>query len=188
MVLRNPVEAAYSMFVMMRRDRREPYGSFIKAFEASEERIALGWADGWNLKRYNYAVQVRRFLDAFDRSQLFIHRYEELRDAPARFFDDLREFLGLEVAFDYADLRANAAPTRFRHMRSNPVTGKILKIPSLRRAVPAPVKNLLRGWLQAPAFKMRPNEYNHALAFYAEEIRDLGDLLDWDVSPWLKRR
>ncbi len=36
-VLRNPVEAAYSMYMMKRRSGREPLNDFSAAFEASEE-------------------------------------------------------------------------------------------------------------------------------------------------------
>jgi hypothetical protein len=127
-------------------------------------------------------------MDAFDRSQLFIRRYEDLRDTPAQFFSSLGEFLGLRTPFDYAGVRANVAPDRLRELRSNPVAGRILKIPRLRRTIPAPVKNALRDWLKAPAYSIRPDEYNHALAHYGEDIRNLGDLLNWDVSSWLERR
>jgi Sulfotransferase family len=188
MVLRNPVEAAYSMFVMMRRDRREPYRSFAKAFDASERRIAQGWADGWNLKRYNYGAQVRRYTDAFDPSQLFIRRYEDLRDAPDAFFEDLKGFLGIETPFDTAcGIRANAAPTRLGQLQKSAAVRGVLRT-GVGKVIPAPLKDTLRKRLTVPAYAMRSSEYNQALAHYRQDIVALGNLLGWDVGPWLEPR
>ncbi len=119
---------------------------------------------------------------------MYIRRYEDLRDTPARFFEELREFLGIDTPFDYADVRANTAPSKLRELRPIPMAKRVMRMPALRRPIPAPLRNALRDWLNGPAHTMRPREYNLALSHYTEQIRDLGDLLDWDVSSWLEHR
>ena len=56
------------------------------------------------------------------------------------------------------------------------------------KVIPAPLKDMLRKRLTVPAYAMRPKEYNQALAHYRQDIVALGNLLDWDVGPWLEPR
>ncbi len=98
MVLRNPVEAAFSMYAMMRRDVREPCRSFWRAFEQSSQRMAAGWEWAWDYQGcFRYAKQVARYQERFPNAQLFIRRYEDLKNNPAAFYSDLAEFLGIDV-------------------------------------------------------------------------------------------
>ncbi|MEX2114401.1 MAG: sulfotransferase [Pirellulales bacterium] len=113
-VLRNPAEAAFSMYAMMRRDRRERCGQFWRAFEQSSLRIAAGWEWAWDYQGcFRYAPQVARYLDRFPASQLFIRRYEELRDTPEQFYGALAQFLEISpIDLRQANRPWNVAPPR----------------------------------------------------------------------------
>ena len=59
MVLRNPIEATFSMFSMMHRDRRENCDSFAEAFHRTHERLAAGWEWAWDYQGcFFYSDQV----------------------------------------------------------------------------------------------------------------------------------
>ena len=113
-VLRNPVECAFSMYCMMRRDRREPCHSFRRSFHLSAWRLNAGWQWFWDLQSgWRYSAQIRRYLDLFSARQLFIRRYEVMQNQPEEFYRDLVTFLGIDpIDTSQANRRVNAAPRR----------------------------------------------------------------------------
>jgi len=65
-VLRNPIDRAYSAFNHLRRDRREPHEDFERALAEEEARAERGWGPlrmQESVRRY--AEQVRRYLERF---------------------------------------------------------------------------------------------------------------------------
>ncbi len=71
-VLRNPIDRAYSNYLHHVRDGRE-YMSFEAALEAETERIASNWAWGWGYVDVGlYAEQVKAYLDNFERVLLLL--------------------------------------------------------------------------------------------------------------------
>lgn len=109
-MLRNPVDRAYSHYSHMRRVGREPL-SFENAFASEPERLA-GEADRIvsdpnystfthvhysYLARGCYAEQLPRWLDRFPREQMLILPSEDLTTAPAQVFQKSLDFLGIEV-------------------------------------------------------------------------------------------
>ena len=71
-VLRNPIDRAYSNYLHHVRDRRE-HLSFEDALEAEAERRAANWAWGWGYVDVGlYAEQVKAYTDNFERVLLLI--------------------------------------------------------------------------------------------------------------------
>ena len=96
MVLRNPVECAFSMYSMLRRDRREPCRSFSDAFRFTDKRLTDGWQWFWDYPGgWKYSDQVETYLNLFPGPQLFIRRYEQLKHRPESFYGELTQFLGI---------------------------------------------------------------------------------------------
>ncbi len=108
-LLRNPVDRAYSQFQFSRREGLEELESFEEAVAREEERlrpeIARLSADPrynsrlfgrWSyLARSRYAEQVERWLELFPRGQFLFLKAEDLFDQPERTLDVAYEFLGL---------------------------------------------------------------------------------------------
>jgi len=123
-MLRNPVERAYSQFQMSRRENEEPLESFAQAAAAEEDRLAgerercladpryNSWAIGcWSyLMRSRYAEQLERWFELFNREQFHVVTLEDIAEDPQRVLDGVHEFLGLP-AHRYTDLpHLHAAP------------------------------------------------------------------------------
>ena len=65
-VLRDPVERAYSSFLHLKRNGREPLDDFVEALEAEERRIRDNWEWIWHYKNMGfYHEQLRRYHEAF---------------------------------------------------------------------------------------------------------------------------
>ena len=71
-ILRNPIDRAYSNYLMKVRERREQL-SFEDALNAEAERLAAHWAWGWGYVDVGlYAEQVKAYVDNFESVLLLI--------------------------------------------------------------------------------------------------------------------
>lgn len=129
-ILRNPVDRAYSNFLHLVRDGREPIQDFRAALAREEQRRAEGWSLSWRyLDKGYYGAQVERYLAQFGPEQFRCYLYEDYNDDPDSTIRDIYRFLGVDDTFDQdLSLRLNV--------------GGLPKSKSLqwvaRRAVPPP--------------------------------------------------
>ena len=105
-LLRNPVDRAWSQYRWRRRHGDEPL-SFADAVAAEPERLPAGFAmmrepaartrflQASYLTRGRYAEQLRLWLDHYDRAQVLLLRSEDLFDDPAAVYHRTCAFLGL---------------------------------------------------------------------------------------------
>jgi hypothetical protein len=99
-VLRNPIERAFSHYKHLLRDGRETT-SFEEALELEKSRIANGWEFSWHLKRMGfYGRQIERYYQHFDREQIHIITLEDIKQDLPTVISDITDFLGLS-AFEY---------------------------------------------------------------------------------------
>jgi hypothetical protein len=110
-VLRNPVDRAYSHYNHARQMGVEDIASFEDALEAEPARLdgevekmladpsynsPAHWHNSY-LARGLYVEQVQRLFSLFDERQVLIHTAEELSSHPERVHVRAQEFLGLPV-------------------------------------------------------------------------------------------
>jgi sulfotransferase family protein len=195
-VLRNPTERAYSAFLHMTRDCREPLSDFARALEAEEERIQNDWAPVWHYKQAGfYYTLLKRYYETFEREQIRIYLYEDLNNDVSGVLKDIYRFLGVDVNF-VADVstryNVSGVPERWRPLhafliRSNPV--KSLVKPLLpeglrRRLVPLVLNPLQERTLVRPPL---PVEVRRQLTeLYKEDVLKLQELIGRDLSKWLQ--
>lgn len=100
-ILRNPVERAYSSFLYTIRDRREVVSDFSKALEMEEERIGKGWEHIWHYRAMGYYnEQLQRYYSCFDESQIKVFLYEDLRENPRALLKEVFAFLDVDPDFE----------------------------------------------------------------------------------------
>ena len=189
-VLRNPVDRAYSNFVHHLRDNLETTTDFSQALELEKERIEKNWWWGFHyLNAGFYSVQLKRYLAQFDRSQIKIYLFEDLinnSDATAR---DICQFLQVDDGFKLANSdRQNVTGIPKNRSFYNFLTTKnILKEP-LKLLVPPHIRDrivttLKNKTLQKP--QLSPVIRSQLMEAYREEILELQDLINRDLSGWL---
>lgn len=189
MILRDPVERAYSSYLYMQRDGREPLDSFREALAAEPARIAAGWQHiWWYVEAGFYGRQVARYLRQFPRDQILVLFYEHLRLDPAAVLSEVFKFLGVDPCFR-PDTSIRHTPSGLPRSRvvhgvlSRPLALKSLAkriLPS--RAVRRTAARLRKANLRRPHLDSRL-EVELRRVFH-DDIEYLGELLDEDLSRW----
>ena len=99
-VLRNPVERAFSHYKHLLRDGRES-ASFEEALRREEHRISQGWEFSWHLTGMGrYGEQIQRYFDHFSPKQIHIVTLEDIKEDISGVIHEITTFLGLE-SFEY---------------------------------------------------------------------------------------
>lgn len=99
-ILRNPVERAYSQFLMFVRDGREPLSDFAEALEQEETRMRNHWEWAWQYIRVGfYYVQLNRYFNTFDLQQIRVYLFEDFLTNPVCMLKDIFQFLGVDDSF-----------------------------------------------------------------------------------------
>ena len=143
-LLRNPVDMAYSLWGQNVRDGGESL-SFRDALQAETARMSdaafsrsLHGAWKYNyayLDRAKYAIQLQRYFEVFGAANIHVALYEQFFADPRQHFQNLLEFLGLDPLPDLSSDRIyNAAGTVYWKALMRFYT------------VQSPMKSWLLGW------------------------------------------
>lgn len=190
-ILRQPAERAYSSFLHLRRDGREPIADFAAALAAEEGRIAAGWGYLWRYRQLgHYAEQLRPYYARFPASQIEVCLYERLRDASADLLAELDRFLGVDPGLRRP---AAARPNVSGEPRSERLAAALRSPSRARRAVAALLPRSARRWLAGSLGRLnlsRPQlqtELRRRLtADFHDQIGELEELTGLDCAAWLE--
>lgn len=189
-ILRNPVEQAYSHFLYATRLRIEPLDSFSHALEQESRRLADGWQPLFGYSSFpRYAEQLERYFALFSREQILIRTYEEWSAKPEKTMSEILAFVGADHSFvpDLTNRHNAGGIPRNRMvqdflMKPNPVTGAIGHI------VPKATRLRIRDWLSGfntQRDAAMPAEARKILHERLDsEIARLETLIDYDLSHW----
>lgn len=189
-ILRNPIEQAYSHFLYATKQCIEEEPDFTRALGLETERLAQGWQPLFGYSSFpRYGEQMARYLDLFPREQFLIRTYEEYAGAPDALLRDIFEFVGVDQSFspDMSERKnAGGVPKNqaFQDflMKPNPVTRAVGMV------VPQSTRLRIRDWLAR--FNLDQGE---DLAIEArnilhqrldDDISRLESLIDRDLSDW----
>lgn len=203
-VLRDPVERAFSNYLLLVRDGREPCDSFADALNREAQRIRADWEHGWHYVQLGfYHDQLRRFYNRFDRDQIRVVLFEDFTDDPTGTVQQIYRFLEVDDTF--------VPDTSMRHNPSGrPRSWSLHWLLQLagvgaavRRVLPdrlvdavgrraEPVIRQMRRWkkhvihrnLDRPSLPPEPAARLRNL--YRDDIHRLESLIDRDLSHWLE--
>ena len=190
-VLRNPIDQAYSHFLYATKQAIETETDLTRALELEAQRLADGWQPLFGYSSFpRYARQLERYLALFPREQIFIRLYEDFRAVPKTFMAELFAFLGADAGFvpdrtrklNAGGVPKNRALQDFL-MKPNPVTGTIgLVVPqNLRWAIRDRIAGLnttAQSKMPAPARAILHERLD-------DDIRQLQGIIGRDLSHWL---
>jgi hypothetical protein len=191
-LLRNPVERAYSAYLHLVRDNRESL-SFEDGLEQEEARMRQDWQCMWHYKnRGMYYCQVKAFMEAFNRVMVFL--YDDFKKDPLAIIRQACEFLGVENDYQPADTAARynvSGIPRFKTLNNIFLMKNIVQR-TLRNAGSfiltddgwVKLRENLRARLYVKA-SMKPETRAYLQGVFREDILKLQDLLDKDLGPWL---
>ncbi len=99
-VVRDPIEKAYSQYMHLVRDNREPL-SFRDALEAEQQRTHSGWAALWRYAGSSlYMPGIERYRSTFGAERVKVIVQDDLRADPATALAELFAFVGVDPAFE----------------------------------------------------------------------------------------
>ena len=191
-ILRDPVERAYSNFLHHVRDRNEQTEDFLSAVEAEPKRIEENWWWGFHYVQVGlYFKQIRRFLELFGRDRMRIYLYEDYLGNPKYVLDNILNFLEVDNRYDF-DLttkhNATGVPTNRLLDKiiyeSNPLKTayqKLFPFTNIRQKITSRITNL--NSLKKPPLSSEVR--NKLLPLFYEDILKLQDLIERDLSLWL---
>ena len=96
-VVRDPVDRAYSNWTHLWSDGLEPVADFVEACALEDERMQRGWAPFWRyLGLGRYGEQLQHLRSHFDPDAIHVLRYRDLVERPDDTLDGICTFLGVE--------------------------------------------------------------------------------------------
>ncbi len=189
MILRNPVERAYSQYWNETRDGRESL-TFEQALEAEPERVRQRlWLGLYYTGCGRYAEQLRRYLKAFEREAVRVYLFEDLTRDTEEVCRDAFDFLGVDHRQPVeATTVYNPGGSPTSKLVSQLLNAEKVKNP-VARAMPRTWKRTVGEWLRTnntkPAPEMAPETRDKLIEVFREDILRLEDLIERDLSGWL---
>jgi hypothetical protein len=201
-MLRDPVEMAYSLHAQRLASGAEDISSFEEALAAEAER-----AEGRRIPRtafvvrgllyrevVRYADQVRRYLDAFGRDRVLVLFFEEFAAEPGAAYRQVCEFLDIDPSYAPSFERVNQNTVVRSSMvrdlvRFHPRVPRLKALGPLRRRWRLLRRSLLRANQKvAPRRPLAPALRQRLAAELTPDVEDLGGLVDRDlVTYWSLR-
>lgn len=184
-ILRNPLERAYSSYCYKRNEGLEPADSFEKAIKDESRRIKENWAPIWHYTaRSKYLESTKQALSTFGEQNVKIIRYDSFVSGPERELSQLVDFLSLKYPFPtslsihYNDSASLIPQSRFTQSFKRFRSG---------------VLRLMNGASNASTKKtcstddIAKETVTRLQVEFREDILALEKLLDWDLSNWISR-
>ena len=190
-ILRNPVDRAFSTYLFLRARLTETITDFSDALNREETRIEQNWPWPWHYKNLGfYHKQLQRYYDLFDPAQIKIYLYEDFRADNIAIVQDMYEFLGVDANFvpdvslqyNFSGLPKNKL-LQYVLTGPNPIQSALrpLMPTKLRRKI---VSRIKRKNLTKPS--LAPEVRRQLVDYYREEMIQLQQLLDRDLSHWMQ--
>jgi hypothetical protein len=204
-MLRNPVDRAYSAYNYMRRNGKEPVERFEDAIALESERTAGGYAHVFRyVGRGFYAKQLRPWYELFPREQIGVWLFEDMLADPECLCSEIFEFLGVDNRFQIdsraaeggVQKNASGIPTGQLNAKLRSwVWGETALSSALKNVLPFSVRVRLRkgarrllgsrGLTKPDTLSPVCRERLHAL--YREDIQDLETMLGRRMAAWTRQ-
>ncbi len=187
-ILRNPVDRAFSGYTHFKRDRREDL-TFEEALEKEDERMAQNWIWAWQYKNSGlYFRQVKSYLDNLKNVKVII--YEDLKNNEQNILSEICDFIGVSPDFNFdTSYKYNVSgdpknAVLYKLETSRGVVNFIKKI--IPRSLVSKIKKNFTGEKQMKKTEINPQTKLRLIEFFRDDILKLQDLLQRDLSHWLK--
>jgi hypothetical protein len=181
LILRNPVERAYSHYTMALKYGMEQE-SPLQAFKRDAALHPAHWGqDECYLELGQYAKQLQRWLEYFPLDQLHIIWYDDFTTNPQKSMDALMKYLDLPtfVLQQSDQLNAGAVP---KYATLNKWAMRTLG--PLREKLPKSLVHWLKKKTQVAAPELDPETRSFLAEAFTEQIEQLAALTGKDLNHW----
>ena len=187
-ILRNPVERAWSHYLMNIKLGYQVLPNFLDEIQRDTAEIPAGWGITSNYFGLGlYAAQVARFYNHFRANQIKVILFEDLIDPAKRILDDLSAFLKI-APFELSteQFRKNVAGVP-RFPRLNRIIRRSKIIRQVHQIAPANLRHL--GELLVLSRRSLPTlsrrDQLGLLEMYKSDIKELEPIIQRRLDCWL---
>lgn len=190
-ILRHPIDRAYSSFQYMRSKGFEPLDDFCEALAQEQQRIEANWHHIWHYARMGmYSESVAAFMSNFARKQIKLIFYDEFEEDAVGLLRDIFRFLNVdtECAVD-TDLRVNRSGS-VRNQFMAGMIKKVIRNDYLRRTAKALIPFRVRETLRNVAFEksdVSATARQQLWSVFEEDIYKLQQIVGSVPAAWLSR-
>ena len=186
-VLREPIERAFSHWIMDLRGRNVCRKSFLDAIKEDQSTEDKGWGvTHLYVELGQYYAQVKRYLDVFPRNQVLIMTYDDFKINSETFYNQLFSFLEVSPKKVEGNKKINVAGIPkfplinniIKKSRINIITNKIL--PSNKKEK---IKLMLTNNDNLPSLTL--DDRKETKYYFKNDIKLLEKIIDKDLSKWL---
>lgn len=192
-ILREPVDRAYSAYQYMRARGFEPKETFLPAFETEAERRAANWHHLWHYESMSrYADAVGAFLDAFPADQVGVWFYDDLQADYEGTVAQVLRFIGAPPAWGEA---AGVPRVNISGTPRSATAHRLMQAATRNERIRSTVKRLtsyrMREYVRRATLRsdvVDPATRSRLEPLYADDLRRLAALLEGRVErlpDWL---
>jgi hypothetical protein len=195
-ILRDPVDRAYSNWTHLWSDGLEPIGDFLTACWQEQARMDAGWAPFWQyIGLGRYGEQLQNLYEVYPRDQVHVLRYKELVDTPRETLNRICEFLEIEpdvvVALPEQNVSTYVEPTLATRvlqtlMRAGASVGRHFP-PKVWRTASIPLQRALK-FQHRNRPELSPEDRQELVRVFADDIALLEQETGASFDDWLGHR
>lgn len=190
-ILRNPTGRAFSDYLMHLRD------AVGKNYQPLAEQVKKRSQQSFVLRKGLYYEPLKHFIDTFGREKIAIFLYDDLCQDAVKFMQNIYDFIGVDSTF----IPNTSQKAQVAQVPKNESINNILKTKNplrssaaflLRYILPEATRQKIRTSLiqlnsnSKDKISLSPADREACLNFYREDILKLQDLINRDLSAWLK--
>ena len=188
-ILRDPVDRAFSNFTYTRRDERESANTIWEAMDAEPKRTADGWGPLWHYQRKGlYFEHLSRYFELFPREQMHIILYDDYKKNPQQTLTDTFAFLGVDTSFtvDFSEkhnvsgVPKNRVVNKFIHNKTIKQVTRTLVPLSIRSSV----KKAINSANLKKAEPLTKADETRLYTYFKEDVEQLEQLIGKDLTAW----
>lgn len=194
-LLRDPVDRAWSSFQYQRSRGREPFSDFDQALAAEAQRIRRGWSPIWHYYRAGlYSNQLANLFSSVPRNHVSIVLYDTLVSVGASAFLPFLDILGLPHYHNFdADVRHNRSNVSRNTLLDRALASSAWKR-ALKRRLPGRLRSSIsdaqrarearRGRSAAARATIPDRTSGRLRELYRSDIVRVEALTGLDLSSW----
>ncbi len=192
-IVRDPVDRAYSNWMHLYVDGLEPESDFVAACRAEEDRIRAGWAPFWHYRRTGrYGEQLADLFEHVERERVLVLRYFQLVSRPVETLDLVARFLGIEEGL-VATVPPDNSRGFIRPGLRTEALGRVIRLgaaagayapPQAWRRASRPLTRALQHGGPDRRPKLTPEQRGELLAHCTDDIAVLEDVLGRSFDDW----
>jgi hypothetical protein len=190
-VLRNPVEKAYSQYMHMVRDQRETMG-FYDALLAENERKEKGWGGIWSYSGSSlYADGIEKYHSVFGKDNVKIILFEDMVDNTNTVVSELFSYLDVDSAIKS---KTSTIYNRSGNSRSRMVSNFFLKPNGIKKIIKTIIPERIRGSIRLTLLDLNIEKKElmdlkskkYLIEFFRQDVARLEDILGKKLN-WLEK-